>query len=339
MLYYAASNGYKSCVDYLLERGAKINSLEYLPVCNAAHHHHLEIVEKLIKAGANCNDKDHSQNNLLHWICRTTTGTKEEEKLMKFVLENSKEKPNPFIGDLDGDTPMHLAMRYGNIGIAEILLDYYYKTTGDNQKLNQKKKGNNKLLEVLNVRGDNVFLSSCENGWGWSMASIRLIIKHGGNMYAVNKRGNSALHIAAKEGNITLVKFLLSNKFDIEQTNNIGNTPLMEACTMNRNLGVVQLLLKRSANIETKNKKGFTAVDIAAHRFNLDILFYLIGKQHKKEMMEFIFAKLQDFDKRIEVYEKKKLTKKVKKGYGDGFYDEDEDGCIEFSDEDRKSTR
>ncbi len=70
-----------------------------------------------------------------------------------------------------------------------------------------------------------------------------------------------ARHIAAKKGDLAMVKFLLDSGAAIGAKDNKDNTPLHFAVQGGRS-AVVTELLNRGANRNVRNKKGKTPFDI-----------------------------------------------------------------------------
>jgi len=56
---------------------------------------------------------------------------------------------------------------------------------------------------------------------------VKCLIENGAYINAKDKHGNTPLHIAARAGNLRLVKYLVETKgVDINSQNNDGETPL-----------------------------------------------------------------------------------------------------------------
>jgi YVTN family beta-propeller protein len=80
----------------------------------------------------------------------------------------------------------------------------------------------------------------------------------------IRSGGNStALSIAARVGNVEIVKYLLKHQADVNGRNRDGNTPLHTAAFFGRT-EIVKLFLTRGADPMAKNKRGKTAVDTAS---------------------------------------------------------------------------
>lgn len=83
--------------------------------------------------------------------------------------------------------------------------------------------------------------------------------------------GFAPLHLAAKDGNLYIIKSLIHSCADIDIQDNYGNTPLMHALTNNHN-EIAKYLLAQNANINIKNNIGLTALGIAKMQENTDII-------------------------------------------------------------------
>jgi ankyrin repeat protein len=114
---------------------------------------------------------------------------------------------------------------------------------------------------------------------------FRYIYSKGGSLKSKNLEGDTCLHIASRSGMTTLVRFL-STHINLEEPNNMGNTPLMEACLKNKNITVIQNLISYGASIDSKNNNNMTPINIALLNYNLDVVFFLFSRIDKNKMIE-----------------------------------------------------
>ena len=91
------------------------------------------------------------------------------------------------------------------------------------------------------------------------------------------KISNDDLLDAAAEGNIEIVRFILRKGADINTKNNIGGTALMLAAE-NGNTEIVNLLLDKGADINSKDKDGWGALIFAAQNGHTEIITLLLDK-------------------------------------------------------------
>jgi ankyrin repeat protein len=78
-----------------------------------------------------------------------------------------------------------------------------------------------------------------------------------------DQQGLSLLSVAAKFGNVDLMKALINAKASVDSTDNAGRTPLMHAAT-SKNSEAVMLLLDRGASVTTRDTIGGTALSWAS---------------------------------------------------------------------------
>jgi uncharacterized protein len=81
--------------------------------------------------------------------------------------------------------------------------------------------------------------------------------------------GLTALHLAAREGDIESARALLDGGADVNQVTEYGWTPLLTAIN-NRNYALASLLMDRGANPNIANKGGWTPLYIATDNRNIE---------------------------------------------------------------------
>ncbi|MEL6255370.1 MAG: ankyrin repeat domain-containing protein [Bacteroidota bacterium] len=114
---------------------------------------------------------------------------------------------------------------------------------------------------VYASRGDN----------GEQPEEIQRLINAGADVEAVNFKGKTALHTAAKAGFTKVIEVLLENGANIESRDSQGETPLFSAfrSTIRKKeklLQTINQLLEKGANIEAENKKGKKAKEVLLAR-------------------------------------------------------------------------
>lgn len=89
--------------------------------------------------------------------------------------------------------------------------------------------------------------------------------------------GNTALHIIARERDLTWLSFLISKGARVNQQNDQGDTPL----TLAAQLGWVEgaeLLLSQRAGVNVANRRGETPLILAVQRRDLPMVRLLLAK-------------------------------------------------------------
>ncbi|XP_003747263.1 ankyrin repeat domain-containing protein 16-like [Galendromus occidentalis] len=81
---------------------------------------------------------------------------------------------------------------------------------------------------------------------------------------AVNQDGKCALHEAAQNKHVPVARYLIQKGTAVDVLKRADWTPLMLACTRDRNTEMLNLLLGEGAQPCLRNKDGWTALHIAA---------------------------------------------------------------------------
>ena len=83
-------------------------------------------------------------------------------------------------------------------------------------------------------------------------------------VYDLDDAGQSALHSACKQDNPGIVKLLLQNKYDVNQRDKMGETPIFNICREDpRNVYTLKLLIKWNCDVNVLNINGLNALNIA----------------------------------------------------------------------------
>ncbi|CAM9469500.1 unnamed protein product, partial [Laminaria digitata] len=88
------------------------------------------------------------------------------------------------------------------------------------------------------------------------------------------RRGERALHLAAKRGNVDIACLLLKRaRANPNATDQTGRTPLMAACaTLHNYAALVRLLLEAGADPALAEEDGFIALHVAAQKGRVDLI-------------------------------------------------------------------
>ncbi|XP_062384310.1 ankyrin repeat domain-containing protein 16 [Sardina pilchardus] len=237
-LHEASSMSHAPCVCYLLEKGAKVDSLkkaDWTPLMMACTRRSLEVIELLLKWGANLSLKNKDGWTAFHIACREGDHTVIErlllanselwrtegktkrtplhtaamhgcEDVVQILLERSEYEPNS--RDSCGVTPFMDAVRSGHIPIARLLLE--------------KHQASPMAVDVLGVPPLHQVCVTAQEG-----ALCYLVQELGVDVNTkATKMQLTALHYAAKEGHTNTVKTLLELGADLFATDSKGRTAL-----------------------------------------------------------------------------------------------------------------
>ena len=207
---------------------------------------------------------------------------------------------NPNVQDENGSTALHLSVSQEDENFAKLLLqhpelDVTMKRSGDsNTPMHIASQNGNEAIVQLILRNKQPDLTIL-GGRGWTALQlavmnnresvVRLLLRaivgtataSGSNVLesVINTQhatqGRSALHLATRLGNVSIVNLLLQHKADTSLQDCHGLTPLHVAVSKN-DVNIVDLLLMQGANVHIQNRKGKTAVDMAKTKKHDSIL-------------------------------------------------------------------
>lgn len=145
-----------------------------------------------------------------------------------------------------GRTLLHVAAGQGSLALVELLLHL-----GANPNA-QDQLGHTPLYYVGNAS---------HRAPGAEV--VRVLVQGGANVNAQEKLKHcTALHMAARRGNIPVAQALLESGADLEARDKLGETPLRRAVNCGK-AEMVAFLLERGANVHTKGKSGLTPWQVA----------------------------------------------------------------------------
>jgi len=107
------------------------------------------------------------------------------------------------------------------------------------------------------------------------MDTLMLLIESGADIFDFDDEGVSVLDIAITYDNLEMVRYIVENGRDVNQTTRrSGFTPLMAAACYGR-VEILQYLLQQGASQTARDAKGFTAIDFARKMNKKSILALL----------------------------------------------------------------
>ena len=162
------------------------------------------------------------------------------------------------ICDSAGKRPIDYAAQVGNIKLVRLLIEH-----GAKVDLGEKKR--DQPLHYAAALG-------CED-------LAELLINNGARIDARTERvGWQALHVAARNGQLAMARWLLDHKADVNAEDENKDRPLHLAVRANQ-LKIVRLLIQRGADINARNGEDEQPIHIATvHGFNA-ILEFLLRKR------------------------------------------------------------
>lgn len=105
---------------------------------------------------------------------------------------------------------------------------------------------------------------------------VKILVERGANLRAFDECGATPLHISAEKGQIEVVKYLLSKGASNRAFDRDGTTALHRA-VRGGNSDVIRLLLDKGA-VKVVDRHGVTLLHVAANRNRTDLLKFLVDK-------------------------------------------------------------
>lgn len=281
-LHFAAKFGKVDTARMLIKHDADpraLNAAGQSPLYHAitsTGEENLELVQLLLGAGADPNQKDQASQTPVSLAMKH-----QRNKIVKLLLEhdavlevgNASEAFRSAVrcGQLavvealvkshlkvnealdDGQTPLHVAVGYKKLDIAEYLVEQ----KADVNAVTEDDSGRSVLQAAVGVGG--------------RLDIVALLLDRGAEPNFIDKHGASVLHTAAGSGSAEVVSTLVNAGADVEARAGGGLTPLMEAVRMG-NVDVSRTLLDAGADQYAKNDSGWETGQFAQNSGNAEMM-------------------------------------------------------------------
>ncbi|XP_041827164.1 kinase D-interacting substrate of 220 kDa B isoform X2 [Melanotaenia boesemani] len=212
------------------------------PLMVAAEQGNLEIVQELIRRGANVNLDDVDR-----WTALISAAKEGHIEVVRELLENDA---NLELRDMGGWTALMWAAYKGRTDVAQLLLE-----RGANPNIT----GQYSVYPIIWAAGRG------------HAEIVHLLLVHGAKVNCSDKYGTTPLIWAARKGHHDSVMHLLANGADVDQEGANSMTALIVA-VKGGYTDVVKGLLKRNPNVNMTDKDGNTALAIAAKEGHTEIV-------------------------------------------------------------------
>lgn len=258
-LHWAANRGNADVVEYLLNKGAKINILDShgtTPLLFAAGNgqQNTKIYDLFLAHGENLK-KDVNQegaNALLLAVANDKDLALTNYFISKGLDINST--------DAAGNNAFAYAARSGNIGLLKTLIEKGVKPNP------------NAMLMAAQSGGR-------RGGGGATLAVYQYLESLNIKPTTRSNTGENVLHYQVrKPGQTDIIRYFIDKGVDINQPDEAGNTAFMNAAAANRDTAVLATLLPYVKNINQPNQQGITALAMAVRSNSPEIVRYLMDK-------------------------------------------------------------
>lgn len=250
-LHYAAYNGHRAAITYLIHMGANIRAHDqhgFMPIHMAAIKGHTPCIKLFVHLGNNHNELDAIKQTILHIACREG-----HLATIKYLI---RQKMDPCLQNAHGLTPMHRAAQGGHTHVIK-----YFIT----------KLGIDKDIQTKN--GQTPLHVACQYG---HLHTVRYLMQQKANPNARDKDKNTPMHFAAFKGHTAILKFFIEgNLIDINVPGPENHTPL-HCASLKGHLTSVKFLVEQHANTKALTSFGAMPIHLAAYEGRIDVLQYFI---------------------------------------------------------------
>jgi len=261
LLHYAAYGGDPDLIDYLIDKGAKIDLAgghAKTPLHIAASNDRREAVAALVKRGAALEIKDDYDRTALV-LCARERGQAATAR----ILIDAGAEVNAV--DKFGFDALELAAWRGKAELIDLLLEKGAKVPESGQKWQ---------AGVVQAASQGL------------TALFGRLTNKGQDLKAVDPSGESLLHSAAAGGSAKIVGALIDQGLDPTRPDRFGWTPLHYAALNNRS-DAAQILIGRGAPLDARTIMGQTPYNVALERKAEVVLWLLVEKGADKSDLKF----------------------------------------------------
>ncbi|MEG4404945.1 ankyrin repeat domain-containing protein [Microcoleus sp. MON2_D5] len=284
LLHNAAKIGFKELVQQLIKDGANVailDSEKRTPLHLAVDRGSQDIAELLIANGARVNARNANGQTPLYRAIAIG-----HNEISALLINNGTDVNNI---DGSGTTPLHKAAHYGTVEILKLLIA---KGAEINIQDNQTKTPLDIAVD-LKLQDTVALLISknpdvnSEDKEGRTLLHIAVdfkledvakqLIAKGAFVNAKNNLLQTPLHLAVAQGSQDIAELLIANGARVNVKNENGQTPLYQAIAIGHN-DIAALLIKNGADVNNRDKCDTTPLHKAAHYGTVEILKLLIVK-------------------------------------------------------------
>ena len=286
-LHWSIINSKIEAAEYIIQIGANVNTASNekdkfegnTPLISASFHGFISIVKKLVINGANIGAKRKSG-----FHAAEAAAQEGNLEVLQFLIREELQVVDQ--KGSDGKTPLIAAARRGHLNIVKYLLSHQQVDIDS-----QDNDGSSPLM-----------FASFNN----RTEVVKFLVQEGANIKLKAKNGGHAAYIAAQEGNLKILKFLVQNAPDVVDMKGFkGRTPLGGA-VIDGHLNVVKYLISQpNVDIDSQENDGSTPLILAAYFNHLNVVRFLfkngadtsIKDIDGQTALHYYYARSQDFFK------------------------------------------
>jgi ankyrin repeat protein len=272
----------------LVKEGADINGFEYSrPLLNASQNGDIEVVNWLLKNGVNINSVNNRKSNAL-MMASYYGQTNIAEILIKKGIQIDYEAPNGYKSfDYALESNQKEIMKMISIAWLKELNDSGYKFLEDlNLKnVNDLIKNNSVTEFSQNTQSLALVFSLLDSNFD----KLKTLLDKGFNPNVHNMTGYAILPLSTRFGNMIFLKYLIE---DAKANIHIGNDGNDEASALHQaaragNLEAGKYLIKNGISINKTNARNYTALAASTGYNNTDFAIMLLEQNAKPDIIGF----------------------------------------------------
>lgn len=264
LFYLAGSLRRPQMLTYLLEQGADVNAVaskETLntPLLVAAHGGWYDNVLVLLEFGADTRAVDALGRNALA-IVLTQGGATENElkKLVPLLLDVDLDVNHK---DLQGDTPIQIALQQGELALVKKMLRQGVP------------------LDIQSPNTAEAFLEAIHHN---KIDTVRFLLSYHIPLSGPLYLDNLPLGQAASGDHLEILQLLLEEGADINGQDASGHTALHQACILGCKERIVRYLIQKGADPQITSKAGHTVLDLARNWKDSRVIEFLEAYQEPR---------------------------------------------------------
>ncbi|QOD38396.1 ankyrin repeat domain-containing protein [Candidatus Wolbachia massiliensis] len=268
---------------------------------DAVRQDNLSKVQRCVDRGADIYAKSANGNKALH-----TAAFNGHKNVVEFFLNRGLSINDP---GCNGFTPLHLAAEAGHLEVTEFLIakkaDIYARNADGSNALHVAAANGHKdivefflgdkcgtYVRIMDTPGisiasyQGVSIDTADtDGWtslhyascNGELEVVKFLVSKGANIYAENIYKNKALHTAALHGRKNVVEFFLNRGLDVKERGELGYTPLHSAAKEGR-IEVIKFLLAKGASIHDRSTGGSKPVHTAALEGHKNVVEFFLNQ-------------------------------------------------------------